>query len=248
MGREVPRVRCDLFWLRLRRSRAQHDFVRRRDIARGFGILLVTDGGFRPDGTFVSWPAHDTARLTEAFRRAVLRPFVRLDLFDEDQAAGMLTWPHSGFHVHTAVWDPEDDRAFATRLARYCARNPVALERLTYDCVAKVVTYRSDKSEGPTAGTETADALEFLARVLTHIPDKGQVTTRYYGWYGNRPRGRRRQAEPAAADAALATGKESLGISPLAMSTTSFAREAESHGRLGCFAMRGKLTSAPKSP
>jgi len=35
--------------------------------------LLVTDGGFRPDGTFVSWPAHDTARLTEAFRRAVLR-------------------------------------------------------------------------------------------------------------------------------------------------------------------------------
>ncbi len=65
--------------------------------------LLVTDGGFRPDGTFVTWPAHDTARLTEAFRRAVLRLFVRVDLFDEDQAAGMLTWPHSGFHVHTAV-------------------------------------------------------------------------------------------------------------------------------------------------
>jgi len=48
--------------------------------------LLVTDGGFRPDGTFVAWRVHDTARLTEAFRRAVLRWFVRLDLFDEDQA------------------------------------------------------------------------------------------------------------------------------------------------------------------
>jgi hypothetical protein len=36
----------------------------------------------------------------------------------------------------------EDDRAFATRLARYCARNPVALERLTYDRVAKAVTLR----------------------------------------------------------------------------------------------------------
>ena len=33
----------------------------------------------------------------------------------------MLTWPHSGFHVHAAVWVPEDDCAFATRLARYCA-------------------------------------------------------------------------------------------------------------------------------
>src|SRR5665647_3072160 len=163
--------------------------------------LLVTDGGFRPDGTFVSWPAQDTARLTEAFRRAVLRLFVRLELFDLTQAAGMLTWPHSGFHVHTAVWIPEDDRAFATRRARYCARNPVALERLTYDRVPKVVTYRSDKSEGPTAGTETADPLEFLARVLVHIPNKGQVTTRYYGWYANRPRGMRRRAAPAAADA-----------------------------------------------
>ena len=160
--------------------------------------LLVTDGGFRPDGTFVSWPVHDTARLTEAFRRAVLRLFVRLALFDEDQAAGMLTWPHSGFHVHTAVWVPEVDRAFATRLVRYCARNPIALERLTYDRAAKAVTYRSDKSEGPTAGTETADPLEFLARVLVHVPDKGHVTTRYYGWYANRPRGMRDKATPAA--------------------------------------------------
>ena len=132
---------------------------------------------------------HDTARLTEAFRRAVLRWFVRLELFDGEQAAGMLTWPHSGFHGHTAVWVPEDDRAFAMRLARYCARNPVALERLTYDRTAKAVTYRSDKSEGPTAGTETVDPLEFLARLLVHIPDKGHVTTRYYGWYANRPRG-----------------------------------------------------------
>ncbi len=144
---------------------------------------------------------HDTGKLTEAFRRAVLRLFVHLDLFDEDQAAGMLTWPHSGFHVHTAVWVSENDRAFATRLARYCARNPVALERLTYDRTAKAVTYRSDKPEGPTAGTETADPLEFLARALVHIPDKGQVTTRYYGWYANRPRGMRGKAEPLAADA-----------------------------------------------
>ena len=65
------------------------------------------------------------------------------------------------------------------------ARNPVALERLTYDRAAKAVTYRSDKSEGPTAGTETVDPLEFLARVLVHIPDKGHVTTRYDGWYAN---------------------------------------------------------------
>ena len=57
------------------------------------------------------------------------------------------------------------------------------------------------RHERPTAGTETADPLEFLARALVHIPDKGQVTTRYYGWYANRPRGMRGKAEPLAADA-----------------------------------------------
>ena len=130
----------------------------------------------------MSWPAHDTARLTEAFRRAVRRLFVRLDLFDEDRAAGMLTWPHAGFHVHTAVWVPVDDWAFATRLARDCARHPVARERRTDDRAAKAVTYRSDKSEGPTAGTAIMDPLAFRARVLVYIPDKGHVTTRYSGW------------------------------------------------------------------
>ena len=62
----------------------------------------------------------------------------------------------------------EDDRAVALRVARYCARNPVALERLTYDMGAEQVAYRSDKTEGPTAGTETVDPVGFLARVVTH--------------------------------------------------------------------------------
>lgn len=39
------------------------------------------------------------------------------------------------------------------------------------------------------------DPLEFLARLLTHIPDPGQVMTRYDGWYPSRTRGmRQRQA------------------------------------------------------
>ena len=170
--------------------------------------LVVTDGGFRPDGTFVrwpGWPGHDTAHLTEAFRRAVLRLFVRRGLFEEDQAAGMLQWPHSGFHVHAGVGVPEDERAFARRLARYCARNPVALERLTDDPGVDQVTYRSDKTDGPTAGTATVDPLEFLARVVTHIPNPGQVMQRYYGWYASRTRGVRRQQGRAATGPAAAS-------------------------------------------
>jgi hypothetical protein len=50
---------------------------------------------------------------------------------------------------------------------------------------------------GPTAGSETTDALEFLARLTSHIPNKGQVLRRYYGWYASRVRGMRRKAAEA---------------------------------------------------
>jgi len=49
------------------------------------------------------------------------------------------------------------------------------------------------------AGKVAPDPLEFLARLITHIPDRGQVMTRYYGWYASRTRRvRRRQAADSA--------------------------------------------------
>ena len=38
------------------------------------------------------------------------------------------------------------------------------------------------------------DYLEFVARVTSHIPEKGQVMTRYYGLYSNAHRGKVRKA------------------------------------------------------
>jgi len=40
------------------------------------------------------------------------------------------------------------------------------------------------------------DYLEFIARVTSHIPDKGQVMVRYYGLYSNAHRGKMRKAGP----------------------------------------------------
>jgi hypothetical protein len=44
---------------------------------------------------------------------------------------------------------------------------------------------------------ETVHALKFLARVVSHVPNKGQVLQRYYGWYASRVRGMRRKASEA---------------------------------------------------
>jgi hypothetical protein len=41
---------------------------------------------------------------------------------------------------------------------------------------------------------EKMDFLEFIARVTSHIPDKGQVTIRYFGLYANAHRGKVRKA------------------------------------------------------
>jgi tRNA A-37 threonylcarbamoyl transferase component Bud32 len=120
----------------------------------------------------VTWPAYDTARLTAAFRRAVLWLFVRLELFDEDQAAGMRAWPHPGFHAHTAVWVPDDDRAFAKRLARYCARSPVALERLTYDRAARACAGARPVARGILARQRHAGHIALIPYANFHQPPR----------------------------------------------------------------------------
>jgi len=154
----------------------------------------------------VRLPAHSTEVLTEAFRRAVLKLFVERELFEPEVAEGMLQWMHSGFSVHDGVWLDEDDAAAHERLARYCARCPVSLERLEYDRASGTVSYTSDKADGPTAGRHTFEAVEFIARLVAHIPDKGQVMQRYYGYYANRTRGERRKAEAAVAEPSVDTG------------------------------------------
>jgi hypothetical protein len=65
------------------------------------------------------------------------------------------------------TWENKRNDAdrFATRLACYCARHPVALGRLAYQADTGTVTYQSDKASGLTVGAETVDALEFPARV-----------------------------------------------------------------------------------
>jgi hypothetical protein len=67
----------------------------------------------------------------------------------------------------------------------------LSLERLSLDEKRAQVGYRYGKDAGE---MERMDYLEFIARVTSHIPDKGQVTVRYYGLYANAHRGKIRKA------------------------------------------------------
>jgi hypothetical protein len=67
----------------------------------------------------------------------------------------------------------------------------LSLERLSLDERDGQVGYHYGKGAGE---MERMDYLEFIARVTSHIPDKGQVTVRYYGLYANAHRGKVKKA------------------------------------------------------
>ena len=62
----------------------------------------------------------------------------------------------------------------------YQPRNPKA--SAYYRCVEDAKT------------TKTYDALDWLAQIVTHIPNKGGQMIRYYGYYSNKSRGLRKKA------------------------------------------------------
>jgi hypothetical protein len=101
----------------------------------------------------------------------------------------------------------EVDRAARRCLARYGTRWLVSPGRLEYDRVGGTVTYASDKRDGPTAGRHTFGTMEFIARLVAHVPEKGRVMQRYYGHHANRTRGERRRAESTVADTSVDAGR-----------------------------------------
>lgn len=50
---------------------------------------------------------------------------------------------------------------------------------MRYDAETATVSHASDKRSGPTAGTHTLDALEFVALLAAQITNKGQVVQCY---------------------------------------------------------------------
>ena len=93
-----------------------------------------------------------------------------------------------GFNVYCgkAIW-PHNEEGLEN-LARYIIRASFSQERMTYipahessDGTAKVI-YES--KDGNTK--EKFDALDWLALLTTHIPNRGEQMVRYYGYYSNK--------------------------------------------------------------
>jgi len=150
---------------------------------------LVTEGGVDEAGAFHKVSSFDDARLAEVFAREVLEFLLRQELLSPEWAERLLSWRHTGFNVHSRV--RAKTKTEAERVGKYMIRPVLSLERLSFLEREGKVGYRWDQDR---AEQEAMDYLEFIARITSHIPDKGQVTVRYYGLYANAHRGKIRKA------------------------------------------------------
>jgi len=94
----------------------------------------------------------------------------------------MLSWPHSGFHVHLAPVIHGDDKEQLKKTARYGARAPLALSRLTYNREKQEIAYTYTNPYDHAEYTEKITPHELIARLMTHIPDPWEQNNRYFGW------------------------------------------------------------------
>jgi hypothetical protein len=97
----------------------------------------------------------------------------------------LLSWHHSGFHVYIAGRIMPDDETGLEKLAKYIIRACFSQERMVYipvekstDGVAKVIYTSKDG-----LSRKTFDALDWLAQLVMHIPDRYEQTVRYYGFF-----------------------------------------------------------------
>ncbi len=70
----------------------------------------------------------------------------------------------------------------------------LSVKRLLFDEPTGKVCYQYSRQGSQ---EETMDYTGFIARVTSHIPDKGQVMIRYYGLYSNAYRGKMRKTRKA---------------------------------------------------
>jgi hypothetical protein len=141
-----------------------------------------------PYGRFLFLPIHDTQKLTEAFRRAVMKLLLSKVLISEEFASTLLCWKNSGFSVDNNVRINGDDRKARVALAQYIARAPLSMEKLTYIPSQGTVSYTSDFNPAIGDTIKVWDARDFIAAATLFIPPQGVRCIRYFGLYPSRSR------------------------------------------------------------
>ena len=136
----------------------------------------MSEGGEDCEGRFHHVPGFSDGLLAQIFSREVFALLLGEELVSQALVEKIMGWRLSGFSVHSKV--RAVTKAEAERVGKYIIRPVLSLECLSFDESEGKVRYQYDKHDSE---EELMDYLEFIARVTSHIPDKGQMIVRYFG-------------------------------------------------------------------
>jgi hypothetical protein len=153
--------------------------------------ILCSDGCFYGEGMFKVAPRFDTKPLEEIFRHKIFKMLLSKGKITQGLVDMLMKWRHSGFNVHCGRRIQPGDEQDMENLARYIVRASFSKERMSYLCEESKVSYRSKDGKEE----KIFDALEWLAAMCSHVPNKGEQMVRYYGFYSNVSRGKRKNQD-----------------------------------------------------
>ena len=108
---------------------------------------IVLEGGIDEAGSFHHIPIKDSAKLTEVFRRRVIKLFVDRGLLDSRFALKILSWKHPGFSVDVSVSIPASSKKARVNLSQYIIRHSMSLQKILFARSNGTVIYKTKNNE-----------------------------------------------------------------------------------------------------
>ena len=143
---------------------------------------LISEGGFSDDGFWRNIHYFDYTFLRNAFRTALLDlKKQKLDPSFKTVKALCYSEHKHGFYVYDKP-NKSDQKTVIKYIGRYLGRPVIATSRINhYD--GRQVTFHYNRHEDEQYVQETIPAIDFIKRLIRHIPEKHFKMIRYGGLY-----------------------------------------------------------------
>ena len=93
----------------------------------------MLEGGFDETGRFVHIPLGNIERMSEYFRRVIIKFFLTKKLISAKLASSLINWRHSGFSVDSSVRVASQSEKAREALSQYIARPPISLKKMSIE-------------------------------------------------------------------------------------------------------------------
>ena len=123
----------------------------------------MTDGVFDENGKFYPLQHISLSYIKNVFEQKVLIGLRMKELISEETIKLILSWQHTGFHVHHETRISAGDTRRIELVASYLIRSPISLERLSHNDQNANVTYQGKRD------IYNFHPLTFLAQLSLHI-------------------------------------------------------------------------------